>query len=133
MPRLIGNARVDADITFAERKANKLAALATTRWSSTQAMTYDGEAGVPADSAMSAVTGVVVGAQLFPPTEPFTWKLKDGVFRQWAIADVVAYGVAIRTHVQACFDREAELAEAINAASTQATLDAINITTGWPA
>ncbi|MCA0358738.1 MAG: DUF4376 domain-containing protein [Proteobacteria bacterium] len=123
--------------TLAELKTSKLAALAALRWEKTLKMSYTfggvTYTDVPAETATVAVMGTIVGAQLLAPDEPFVWKLKDGVFLSWYVADVQAYGLAIRAHIQACFNREIELVTAINAASDQAALDAIDITAGWPA
>lgn len=117
---------------FVRNKATKLAELSRLRWQKTQTFSYDGETEVPADSAMTAVIGTIVGAQILNPEEPFIWKLKAGVFRSWYVADVRNYGLAIRDHIQQCFDREAVLATMIDGAANQAALDAIDITVGWP-
>ena len=37
----------------------------------------------------------------------------------------MAFGTAVRAHVQSCFDHEAELVPLIEAATTQAELDAV--------
>lgn len=41
----------------------------------------------------------------------------------------MAYGIAIRTHIQACFDREEALTALIVAAEEPGAVD---ITSGWP-
>ena len=118
---------------LADAKTERLAALAGIRWQATQAFTYDGVAGVPADSAMTAVLGVVVADTVAPTGGSITWKLKDGEFRTWSVDDVAAYGIAIRAHVQACFDNEQALSDAVLAAADFAGLDSIDLTSGWPA
>lgn len=118
--------------TLAADKAAKLADLAGIRWQRTQVFDYDGETDVPADSAMSAVIGTIVGAQILNPEEPFIWKLKPGVFRSWYVSDVQTYGLAIREHIQACFGREAVLATMIDSAASVAALNAIDLLAGWP-
>ena len=40
--------------------------------------------------------------------------------------------MAVRAHVQACFDKEAELKEQIEAATTAAKIAAVDLYTGWP-
>lgn len=119
--------------TVSQRKARMRAALAADRWMRTQVFAYDGVTDAPADSALTAVIGAVVAAQIDPPVEPVTWKLKDGEFRSWSLDQIRAYGIAIRGHIQACFDREAALSAAIGAASSHSALDAIDLSTGWPA
>ena len=116
---------------LARAKALALQALADRRWSACQTFTYDGVR-TAADPALTAVTGYVVAAQIQAPDGPTTWKLGQGHFRQWTLQDIIAYGIAIRTYVQACFDREQALSDAIEAAPDKDTLAAIEIGTGWP-
>lgn len=106
-----------------------LKALADRRWWKSQTFAYDGVNKAPADSALSAVTGFVVAAQIMPPEGPTTWKLAAGELRQWTFEQVVAYGIAIRNHIQACFDREAELTAEILAAEDPSSVDTSQ---GWP-
>lgn len=108
---------------------DRLKALAALRWRMSQTFAYDGVAAAPADSALAAVTGFVVAAQITPPEGATVWKLAQNEFRLWTFAEVVAYGIAIRTHIQACFDREEALTALIVAAEDPASID---ITTGWP-
>ena len=119
---------------LAGAKAVKLAALANERWGRTQAFSYDGETDVPADPALSVITSLAVADQIMPSGGATrTFKLKSpAVFREWTVAEIVAYGMAIGVHVQACFDREKALAAEIQAAADHAALDAIDITAGWP-
>lgn len=112
-----------------ETLADRLQALADYRWQKSLTFTYDGVPNAPADSALSAVTGFVVAAQIVTPTGPTTWKLAAGEFRSWTFEQVVAYGIAIRGHIQSCFDREEALTALIVAAEDPASID---ITTGWP-
>lgn len=119
------------DIPLSDLKAEKLSDLANIRWHHCQSFVYDGTV-APADPALTAVTGAVVAAQIVPSNGTTTWKLAPGQFRQWNTAQIVAYGIAIRTHVQACFDKEEALSEEINAATDADDLAAIDIETGWP-
>lgn len=114
-------------------RAAALDELADQRWKATQTFTYD-EVVAPADPALGAVVGFVVGAQISAPTGPATWKLAPGEFRSWTVADVTAYGIAIRTHIQDCFDQEAALAERVAAATTPAAVAAIveQARASWP-
>jgi hypothetical protein len=107
----------------------RLAALAALRWQKSQTFTYDGVAAAPADSALAAVTGFVVAAQIAPPEGATVWKLGQNEFRLWTFEQVVAYGIAIRTHIQACFDREEALTALIVMAEEPGSVD---ITSGWP-
>ncbi len=67
------------------------------------------------DLSQSRLTAAALAAQL-DPGATVRWKLAGGEFVDLAAAQIIALALAVRTHVQACFDREAELAEAIRAA-----------------
>jgi len=49
----------------------------------------------------------------------------DGTFVSLPADKIMAFGTAVRAHVQGCFDHEAELLPLIEAATTEAELDAI--------
>ena len=53
------------------------------------------------------------------------WKTGDGTFVSLPAEKIMAFGTAVRAHVQGCFDREAELLPLIASARTQAELDTI--------
>ena len=54
------------------------------------------------------------------------WKTGDGTFVSLPAEKIMAFGTAVRAHVQSCFDHEAELLPLIAAATTEAELEAIN-------
>ena len=54
------------------------------------------------------------------------WKTGDGTFVSLPAEKIMAFGTAVRSHVQSCFDHEAELLPLIEAATTEAELEAIN-------
>ena len=53
------------------------------------------------------------------------WKTGDGTFVSLPAEQIMAFGTAVRAHVQSCFDHEAELSPLIASATTEAGLDAI--------
>jgi hypothetical protein len=57
------------------------------------------------------------------------WKFADGVARALTNTQAQALATAIALHVQACFEREAELASVISASEKPWAVD---ISTGWP-
>jgi hypothetical protein len=59
------------------------------------------------------------------------WKTGAG-FVTLTAAQVIAAAQAVRAHVQACFDHEADVAAEIDAAETLAELQAIDVSAGWP-
>lgn len=119
----------------ADFRLKRLAALADRRWRATQTMTFDGVTDVPADPAMAVVNATLSmrERQGVPAGATQIWKLRSpDVFRTWAHADIEAYGFAIGAHIQACFDREAELAALMPPGATVAALAAVDISSGWP-
>ena len=106
----------------------KLRDLADYRWQKTQRFTYDGVE-TQADPAIAVVTARVVAAQFLPPESTTKFKLADGEFRVWSAENLIAFGMAINAHVQACFDREDQLTALILAAEDPSSVD---ISTGWP-
>ena len=53
------------------------------------------------------------------------WKTGDGTFVSLPAEQIMAFGTAVRQHVQSCFDHEAELLPLIASAETEAELDLI--------
>lgn len=81
--------------------------------------------------SQAMLSGATLSAQL-DPALPIKWKGADGVFRVLDAETILAIARAVLAHVQACFDREAELVEIIDAAETHDALLAIDIEAGWP-
>lgn len=119
-------------LTLDEAKSRRLAALAARRWrAETGGMVVD-EVPVATDTNSQAkITGAALDATL-DPTAVVRWKCADGVFRELDAEQILALARAMRAHVQACFDHEAALTTAIDAATDAAALAAIDIETGWP-
>ena len=85
-------------------------------------------AGVPVhtdDQSQSRITGAALAATIDPNTT-VKWKASDGGFVMLDAPTIIAVAQAIRAHVQACFDREAELLAALEAGETH------DIEEGWP-
>lgn len=77
--------------------------------------------------SQNLINGAVVSC-LINPEYVCNWKTPAG-FIQLNAEQITAFGVAVRNHVQACFDREAELVAALEDGSyTKAMLEE-----GWPA
>jgi hypothetical protein len=75
--------------------------------------------------------GAVVGAQI-DPNAVINWKMADGTFVALDAQAIAAVAMAVRAHVQACFDNEANLKAQIEAASTAKEIEAIDLSTSWP-
>lgn len=60
------------------------------------------------------------------------WKAEGGVWVSLTLAQVEPLAQAVAAHVQACFSTEKAHAQAIEALSTVAEVDAYDISTWWP-
>lgn len=136
MARLIGAARLPGtDLTFAERRAAKLSALANRRWQAETGGIVVGGVSVKTDRAtQDRVDQIVKAFDDGDITGPVKFKLAPG---QWAVLDEATLRAIKATgaqHIQICFSREADLDAAIMAVADGdvAALDAIDIDTGWP-
>jgi len=76
------------------------------------------------DTSQSRITGAALAVTLDPQTT-IQWKTGAG-FVTLDAAQVIAIAEAVRAHVQACFDREAELLAALEEGNPY------DIETGWP-
>lgn len=72
------------------------------------------------DGALSLASLSGLGAQFATK-----WKCANGEFRTVTQADLIALALAVGTHVQACFQLEADLSAAIDAAETPEELDQV--------
>lgn len=123
--------RVAEAPSLAVEKARKLAALAERRWRAETSGISVGALRVATDAAAQAKLTAAVVASVLDNSYSVRWKLADGAFALLDHAALIAAAQSVRAHVQACFDREAALAEAIAAADAQG-LQAIDIESGWP-
>lgn len=114
--------------TLEELRAMALQRLADIRWTRCQTFQYDGVA-TAADPAMAPATAAMVSSQFLPEGATITWKLGAAEFRTWTVAQLVAFGMAIRDHIQGCFNREATLTAEILASEAPGEVD---LTGGWP-
>ena len=75
--------------------------------------------------------GAVVGAQI-DPEAVINWKMVDGTFVTLDAPAITAVAMAVRAHVQACFDNEALLKAQVEGAVTAEEIAAVDLNTGWP-
>lgn len=112
-------------------KTEKLTALAAFRYDRECAGIVVGGAKIKTDMGSQAK---LAGAKFYFDLVPNTlidWKAQNG----WVQIDrptLLKIGQAVGAHIQACYSRERAHAEAINALSTIAKIEAYDITTGWP-
>jgi len=80
------------------------------------------------DVSQTRIAGAALAAML-DPDYTVRWKCTDGQFYTLTAPQILAVAQAVRAHVQACYDREADLLAAIAAAADPLAVD---LTTGWP-
>lgn len=118
-------------IPVADRKSAMLAHLAAKRWAVETGGISLGQITVPTDrDTQSIVDRAVKAFGDGDITGAIDFKTPEG-FVQIDEATMRAIKATGAQHIQACFSREAALAAAINAASSHAGLDAIDIDAGW--
>jgi hypothetical protein len=100
-----------------EAKAKKLAEIAAARYAGeTGGITFSGMAIDTSRESRSLITGAAVQA-ITDPAYSCRWKTAGG-FAELDAKTIVDMAVAVREHVQGCFDREAELTSVIMNAET---------------
>lgn len=111
--------------TFDELKAAKYVEIAAARYDAeTGGCTVDGVTIATDRGSQALLTAAVVTARLDPEFST-RWKCADGRFVTLDAMQLRAIGDAVIAHVEACFAREGELCELIDAATTPEELDAI--------
>ena len=106
--------------TFEDLRNRKYREIATARYNAEIA----GVNGIRTDrESQGLITGAALKA-MQDNTYTCNWKGVDG-FITLTAPQIIAIADAVRQHVQACFDREAELLPLIASAETEAELDAI--------
>jgi hypothetical protein len=110
--------------TLEEAKASKLAEIAAARYEEeTGGVTLNGISIDTSRESQALITGAALQATL-DNTYTCRWKTAQG-FITLNAQTILAVAVAARQHVQACFDREAELAERIETAATAGEVNAV--------
>lgn len=77
------------------------------------------------DLSQQRIVGAALAASMDPQAE-VNWKAADGTFVTLSAPQILAIAQGVRAHVQACFDREAELLSALDAGAPY------DIEDGWP-
>ena len=120
-------------VSLEDAKSALLAALATRRWQAEEAGIVIGGVPIKTDrESQTKLTGAYLKADRDPEFTISNWKVAEGLFVTLDAATIIATGDAVTAHVQACFDKEAELTADILAAADAAALAVIDIESGWP-
>ena len=119
-------------IPLEEVKATCKAAATDLRWrKETAGILISGVPVATDDRSKTLILGKRAQAQR-NPSMSFRWKAAGGEWVELTGSQIIAIADAVADHVQACFDREGELHDAIDAAETAAAVLAVDITAGWP-
>lgn len=111
--------------TFEELKAVKYDEIAAARYAAeTSGCMVDGVTIATDRGSQALLTAAVVSARLDPEFKT-RWKCADGRFVTLDAMQLRAIGDAVIAHVEACFAREGEICEQIDAAQTPEELAAI--------
>lgn len=119
------SAEIAARATKAHAEASAL--FADLRWRcETSGTVVDGRVIETDRTTQAMLTGAAVAATL-DPGYSVRWKTADG-FVTLSAEQIITTAQAIRAHVQSCFDREAELLDALNAGNYDGSM----LDDGWP-
>lgn len=109
--------------------ADLKAMIAERRWRQTQAGTIaEGLHLDTGDSGLVKITSAALEASR-DKSYACEWKLADGTWVDLDAPKLLAISGAIRSYIQACFDRERELCDAVDAGNFKAEM----LEEGWPA
>ena len=116
---------ITAEDKFAKAKEAKKAEIATARYNAEIAGVTINGVSIKTDRETQAVLTAACLQAYIDSGYSLQWKTADGTFVSLPAEQIMAFGTAVRAHVQGCFDHEAELQPLIEAATTQAELDAV--------
>lgn len=111
--------------TFEDLRDRKYREIATARYNAEIAGVTINGASIRTDRETQAVLTAVCLQAYIDSGYSLNWKTGDGTFVSLPAEQIMAFGIAVRAHVQSCFDYEAELLPLIASAETEAELDAI--------
>lgn len=112
-----------AVVDLTELRAQALARLAARRWQEQQTMDWNGQIVPSDDTTLTRIMATVKLAELQGKASGDVvarWKFGPGPLTAITLGQVIAYGIAIGANLQACFNREAELAELVLDAESDA-------------
>ena len=116
----------------AAAQAHMIGQAAAIRWQRTLVFAYDDVADAYADPAIAPLAAKILALDEAASDAPVNFKLSATAWRSWTRARLRAYGAAIDAHIQACFDHEKALSDAIEVAADLEALRAIDVSAGWP-
>lgn len=113
------------EVPFAILVERKKAEIATARYNAEIAGVTINGVSIKTDRETQAVLTAACLQAYIDSGYSLNWKTGDGTFVSLPAEQIMAFGTAVRAHVQSCFDHEAELLPLIESAETEAELDSI--------
>ena len=110
---------------FAKAKEAKKAEIAQARYNAEIAGVTINGVSIKTDRETQAVLTSACLQAYIDSGYSLNWKTGDGTFVSLPAEQIMAFGTAVRAHVQSCFDHEAELLPLIESAETEAELNLI--------
>lgn len=126
-------------VSLEDLKAAACARARALRWENHITVHFNGVEFVSDDTAATRLVAAISARQiaqamgLEPETATAAWEAKNGAMIPMTLNDQRGLLLAGVAKTQAAFDRQAELIAEINAAETVEALEAIDLSTGWPA
>lgn len=112
--------------TFEDLRNRKYREIATARYNAEIAGVTINGVSIKTDRETQAVLTSACLQAYIDSGYSLNWKTGDGTFVSLPAEQIMAFGTAVRAHVQSCFDHEAELLPLIESAETEAELEAIS-------
>jgi hypothetical protein len=82
--------------------------------------------------SQNKLTGAVALFEKDPTLQSLDWEARPGEWVTVTGPELIAMGIAMGRHIQACYTRSREISDQIAAAPDLASLDSIDINSGWP-
>lgn len=117
---------ITAEDKFQKAKEDKKASIAQARYEAEIAGATINGVLIKTDRETQAVLTSACLQAYIDSGYSLNWKTGDGTFVSLSGEQIMAFGTAVRAHVQACFDHEAELLPLIESATTQEELQKIS-------
>lgn len=93
--------------------------------------TYSGISLTLDSDTQSRINSAISGLERKPEGTTVYWQTGT-IFTQFDLTSLAALGVAAFDHIESCFNNSRTLVQSIQACTTIAEVDAVDITIGWP-
>jgi hypothetical protein len=115
-----------------ELKTQKILDISVTRKQAEENFTFSGMSIRLDEGTQSRIDGALNGLERKPAGTTVPWQVSPGVFTEFDVTTMETLALAAFDHVEACFDNAQVLVNQINAATTNAEVDAVDLEIGWP-